>query len=238
MKYLALVLLAGCATTEPPAVPSSDPNDITTLGNRLDKSDQRVAAAVTVARENADKPDVVRAETGVALAYLPKPDQTHIDYVRSRVARNSTEEYKRAEEAGRKLLAVIDADFKKAEESAKASKAAIESLNKQIVTLKADNDKLKEEIAQTKKDVVTYVCAGLGSILALVAVAMFWMRQVLGGISAAAGSAALLAFPSLVETPWFLPALGAGGGLVVIGTLVYLMFFKPKPVDESPSPSP
>lgn len=237
MKYLALVLLAGCATTEPPAVPSPDPNDITTLGNRLDKSDQRVAASITVARENADKPEVVRAETGVALAYLPKPDQTHIDYVRNRVARNNTEEYKRAEEAGRKLLAVIDADFKKAEESAKASKVAIESLNKQIVTLKADNDKLKEEIAQTKKDVVTYVCAGLGSILALVAVAMFWMRQFIGGISSAAGSAALLAFPSLVETPWFLPSIAVAGGLAVIGAIAYVLL-KPKPVDESPTPSP
>ena len=153
------------------------------------------------------------------------------------MARNSTDEYKRAEEAGRKLLAVIDADFKKAEESAKASKVAIESLNKQIVALKADNDKLKEEIAQTKKDVVTYVCAGLGSILALVAVAMFWMRQFIGGISSAAGSAALLAFPSLVETPWFLPSIAVAGGLAVIGAIAYVLL-KPKPTDESSTPSP
>lgn len=238
MKYLALVLLAGCATTEPPAVPSPDPGDITALGNRLDKSDQRVAASITVARENADKPDVVRAETGVALAYLPKPDQTHIDYVRNRVARNSTEEYKRAEEAGRKLLAVIDADFKKAEESAKASKAAIESLNKQIVTLKADNDKLKEEIAQTKKDVVTWVCAGIGGLLAIGGVVLLWQRQVIGAVASAVGSAALLAFPSLMETPWFLPSLAVLGASILIGTLSYIMFFKPKPVDESASPSP
>jgi cell division protein FtsB len=235
MKYLALVLLAGCATTEPPAVPGSDQTDIATLGNRLDKSDQRVAAAVTVARENADKPDVVRAETGVALAYLPKPDNEHIGFARNRASRASEEEYKRAEEAGRRLLAVIDADFKKAEESAKASKVAIESLNKQIVTLKNENANLKAEIAQTKKDVVTYVCAGLGSILALAAVGMFWMRQFIGGISAAAGSAALLAFPSLVETAWFLPSLGVLGASILIGTLSYLMFFKPKPVDESSS---
>jgi hypothetical protein len=88
---IALLALTGCSTTTPDTAgtgtPSTDPADLSKLGTQIDKSDQRVAAAVTVARENADKPDVVKAETSVALAYLPKPDAQTLDYVRNRVAR-------------------------------------------------------------------------------------------------------------------------------------------------------
>ncbi len=74
---LTLLALAACTPSQDTAgtgTPTSDPADLAKLGTQIDKSDQRIAAAVTVARENADKPEVVRAETGVALAYLPKPD--------------------------------------------------------------------------------------------------------------------------------------------------------------------
>ena len=120
---LTLLALAACTPSQDTAgtgTPTSDPADLAKLGTQIDKSDQRIAAAVTVARENADKPEVVRAETGVALAYLPKPDALALDYVRNRVTRNNSEEYKRAEDAGRKLLAVIDANFAKAEQDAAA----------------------------------------------------------------------------------------------------------------------
>jgi hypothetical protein len=114
---LTLLALAACTPSQDTAgtgTPTSDPADLAKLGTQIDKSDQRIAAAVTVARENADKPDVVRAETGVALAYLPKPDDQALDYVRNLVARYNSVEYKRAEEDGLKLLAVIDANFAKA----------------------------------------------------------------------------------------------------------------------------
>lgn len=206
---LCLFALTGCPTVPDTKGTGTPTAELGTLGTQIDKADQRVAASIAVASENSDKPAVVKAELGVASAYLPKPDQTHIDYVRNRVARNNPEEYKRAEDAGRKLLAVIDSNWAKAEAEAKANKLALDNANKQITSLKA-------EIAQAKKDIVTWTCAGIGACLALAAVVLFWLRQVLGGIAAAAGSACLLAYPSLVETPWFLPLLASVGGVCVV----------------------
>jgi hypothetical protein len=222
---IACLALTGCDTvpdTTGTGTPTADPADLSKLGGQIDKSDQRVAASIAVASENADKPGVVKAELGVAAAYLPKPDQTHLDYVRNRVARANTEEYKRAEDAGRKLLAVIDANFAKAEQDAAKNKKALDDANCEI-------SKLRAEIAQAKKDVVTWTCAGIGACLALAAVALAWMRQILGALACAAGSASLLAFPSLVETPWFLPSLGGLGALCVVGAGIYLLWTRNPP---------
>jgi len=227
---IALFALTGCQTTTPDTQGTGTPSaDLGTLGTQIDKSDQRIAAAVTVARENADKPEVVRAETGVALAYLPKPDAQALDYVRNRVARNNSEEYKRAEEAGRKLLAVIDANFAKAEQDAAKNKAALDNANKQITALKAD-------LAQAKKDIVTYVCAGIGGLLAIGAVALLWFRQIVGAIACAIGAGSLLSFPSLVDTPWFLPSAAGLGAVCVLGVGVYL-FHTSKPC-QKPAEAP
>jgi len=233
MRLILVICLFGITAcqTAPDTLGTGTPTaELGTLGNQIDKSDQRVAASIAVASENSDKPTIVKAELGVAAAYLPKPDQTHIDYVRSRVARSDPAEYKRAEDAGRKLLAVIDSNWAKAEVEAKANKAAIDNANKQITCLKAD-------IAQAKKDIVTWTCAGIGACLALAAVALFWLRQVLGGIAAAAGSACLLAYPSLVETPWFLPSLASLGGVCVVMGGWYAFKSAMTPTTPSDNPS-
>jgi hypothetical protein len=236
LLVIALLALTGCQTSNPDTLgtgtATSDPADLAKLGTQLDKSDQRVAASIAVASENADKPSVVKAELGVASSYLPRPDATHLDYVRARVQRANPEEYKRAEDAGRKLLAVIDANFAKAEQDAQKNKAALTAANCQI-------DLLKAEVAQAKKDIVTYTCAGVGGLLALAAVGLLWMRQIVGAIAAAVGSAALLAFPSLVNTPWFLPSLAVAGGLSVLGAGAYLLLTrKPsqKPAEDAKYP--
>jgi hypothetical protein len=230
---LCLFAIQGCKTTSDTqgtgtATPPVDNFD--KVGQQIDKADQRVAAAVTVARENADKPEVVKAETGVALSYLPAPNADSLAYVRARVARANPEEYKRAEEAGRKLLAVIDANWAKAEQDAAKNKAALDTANKQIAALKA-------EVAQAKKDVVTWTCAGIGACLALAAVALAWLRQFLGAVACAAGSACLLSFPSLVETPWFLPSLASLGGVCVLGGIWYA-FKSAKPATACPDTHP
>ena len=229
---LTLLAIAACTPSQDTAgtgTPTTDPADLAKLGTQIDKSDQRIAAAVTVARENADKPEVVKAETGVALAYLPKPDAQTLDYVRNRVARANPEEYKRAEEAGRKLLAVIDANFAKAEQDAAKNKAALDAANCKIAKLEAD-------LVQAKKDIVTYACAGIGGLLALAAVGLLWARQIMGAVAAAVGSAALLSFPALVDTPWFLPSLAGVGGVSVLGAGAYLLLTR-KP-SQKPAEAP
>ena len=237
---IACLALTGCPTTTPDTqgtgTPTADPASMTKLGDQIDKADQRVAAGIAVASENADKPAVVRAELGVAASYLPKPDQIHIDYVRNRVARANPEEYKRAEDAGRKMLASIDARWANAEKEAAENKKAIEAANKKICDLEAKNAKLEGDLVQAKKDIVTYACAAIGGLLAVAAVALFWFKQVLGAISSAAGSACLLAFPALVETKWFLPSLGGLGGLLIVGAGAYLLL-RNKP-SQKPAEAP
>jgi len=215
MTLLALVACTPAQDTTGTGTPSAD---LGTLGTQLDKSDQRVAAAVTVARENADKPDVVKAETGVALAYLPKPDAQTLDYARNRVARANPEEYKRAEEAGRKLLAVIDANFAKAEADALKNKAALDNANKQITALKA-------EVEQVRTEGVRNAFAVAAGICFLAALAMALLGQYLRAGAAFLIGGAIGSLPFVFNSPYFLPAVGL---LVVVGIAFgWLQFRKP-----------
>ena len=215
MTLLALVACTPAQDTTGTGTPSAD---LGTLGTQLDKSDQRVAAAVTVARENADKPDVVKAETGVALAYLPKPDAQTLDFARNRVARANPEEYKRAEEAGRRLLAVIDANFAKAEQDAIKNKAALDNANKQIVALKA-------EVEQVRTEGVRNAFAVAAGICFLAALAMALLGQYLRAGAAFLIGGAVGSLPFVFNSPYFLPAVGL---LVVVGIAFgWLQFRKP-----------
>ena len=215
MTLLALVACTPAQDTTGTGTPSAD---LGTLGTQLDKSDQRVAAAVTVARENADKPDVVKAETGVALAYLPKPDAQTLDYARNRVTRANPEEYKRAEEAGRRLLAVIDANFAKAEADAQKNKAALDNANKQITALKA-------EVEQVRTEGVRNAFAVAAGICFLAALAMALLGQYLRAGAAFLIGGAIGSLPFVFNSPYFLPAVGL---LVVVGIAFgWLQFRKP-----------
>lgn len=218
MTLLALVACTPAQDTNGTGTPSTDPADLSKLGTQIDKSDQRVAAAVTVARENADKPDVVKAETGVALAYLPKPDAQTLDYARNRVARANPEEYKRAEEAGRKLLAVIDANFAKAEADALKNKAALDNANKQIAALKA-------EVEQVRTEGVRNAFAVAAGICFLAALAMALLGQYLRAGAAFLIGGAIGSLPFVFNSPYFMPAVGL---VVVVGLILgWLQFRKP-----------
>jgi len=214
-----LLALTGCPTTTPDTAGTGTPSaDLGTLGTQIDKADQRVAAAVTVARENADNAAIVKAETGVALAYLPKPDAQTLDYVRARVARANPEEYKRAEDAGRKLLAVIDANFAKAEQDALKNKAALDNANKQITALKA-------EVEQVRTEGVRNAFAVAAGICFLAALAMALLGQYLrAGVAFLIGGA-IGSLPFVFNSPYFMPAVGL---VVVVGLILgWLQFRKP-----------
>ena len=224
---LTLLALAACTPSQDTAgtgTPTSDPADLAKLGTQIDKSDQRIAAAVTIARENADKPEVVRAETGVALAYLPKPDAQALDYVRNRVTRNNSEEYKRAEDAGRKLLAVIDANFAKAEQDAAKNKAALDNANKQITALKAEVEQVRTEGVRNAFAVAAGVCF-------LAALVMGLLGQYLRASVAFIVGAGIGGLPYLFASPYFLP--GAGGLVLLVVALVWL-HYRNRPCPDAP----
>jgi hypothetical protein len=228
VTLLALVACTPAQDTNGTGTPSTDPADLSKLGTQIDKSDQRVAAAVTVARENADKPEVVKAETGVALAYLPKPDAQTLDYVRNRVARANPEEYKRAEDAGRKLLAVIDANFAKAEADALKNKAALDNANKQITALKAEVESVRTEGIRNAFAVGAGICF-------LAALAMGLLGQYLRASVAFLVGAGIGGLPYLFASPYFLP--GVGGLVLLVVALVWL-HFRNRPCPDAPQEAP
>ena len=218
---MTLLALAACTPSQDTtgtgtATPPSD--NFAKVGDQIDKADQRVAAAVTVARENADKPEVVKAETGVALSFLPPPSADSLAYVRARVARNNPEEYKRAEEAGRKLLAIIDANWAKAEQDAAKNKAALDNANKQITALKA-------EIEQVRTEGIRNAFAVAAGICFLAALAMALLGQYVRAGAAFLIGGAVGSLPFVFNSPYFLPAVG---GLVLIALVFgWLQLRKP-----------
>ena len=227
---LCLFAFAGCKTvpdTQGTGTASSDPVDMSKLGNQIDKSDQRVAASIAVASENADKPGVVKAELGVAAAYLPKADAQHIDYVRNRVARNNPEEYKRAEEAGRRLLAVIDANWAKAQKDAEVNKTALDNANKQITALKAEVEKVRTEGMHNAFMVAAGACF-------LASLAMALLGQYIRSVSALVIGGAIGALPFLFATTYFVPVVTGTVVLLCIALGVYgwTQFRKPPCPDE------
>lgn len=230
MHRILVVLLFGitACNTVPDTQGTGTPTaELGTLGTQLDKADQRVAASIAVASENADKPGVVKAELGVASAYMPKPDQTHLDYVRNRVARNNPEEYKRAEEAGRKLLAVIDANWDKAEKEAKANKLALDNANKQIQALKAEVERVRTEGMNNAFMVAAGACF-------LASLAMALLGQYLRSVSALIIGGAIGALPFLFATSYFVPVVTGTVVLlcIALGVYAWTQFRKPPCPDE------
>ena len=215
---ITLLAFSGCTPTPDTAGTGTPTADLGTLGTQIDKADQRVAASIAVASENADNPGVVKAELGVAASYLPKADAQHIDYVRNRVARANPEEYKRAEEAGRRLLAVIDANFAKAEADALKNKAALDNANKQIAALKA-------EVEQVRTEGVRNAFAVAAGICFLAALAMALLGQYLRAGAAFLIGGAIGSLPFVFNSPYFLPAVGV---LVLVALVLgWLQFRKP-----------
>jgi hypothetical protein len=202
----------GTGTATPPA------DNFAKVGQQIDKADARVAAAVTVARENADKPAVVKAETGVALSYLPPPTPDALAYARNRVTRANADEYKLAEDAGRKLLAVIDANWNKAEQDAAKNKAALDFANKQITALKVEVEQVRTEGVRNAFAVAAGVC-----FLAALAMALLG-QYIRAGVAFAVG-AGVGGLPFLFSSPYFLPS--AGGLVLLVVLLVWLHFRKP-----------
>ena len=214
---LLLVALVGCASWSKPPVPKqpeapTDGGVMSKVGKDLDKVDGRVAAAVTVARENAEKPEVVKAETGVALSYLPEPSEGDVAFARQRAAKADQRDYKAAEEYGKKLLAKINADWAKMEADQKEAKRVSDLKDARIKELTAEVERVKQEASN---NIWTLTGAGLAVIGAL-AMAFVGPRI---GIPLLLGGAFCGALPFIIGSPYFLwvaiatAAIASGLGL-------------------------
>ena len=203
---ILVILLTGCPSVHPDtsgtgtATPPVD--NFAKVGDQIDKADARVSAGVQVARNaNAQgKPEVVEKELAVVASYLPAPDPHNLAYIANRVERNNPEEYKRAMEAGAKLLAVIDANWAKAEQDANKNKAALETANAKVTELKAEVERVKTEGIRNAFTVAAGACF-------LAALGLAILGQYIRALGAFAVGSAIAGLPFLFASPYFVPAV-------------------------------
>ena len=190
--------LAGCSTSRPalpeqPNAPTSE-GIVATVGKQWDIADQKVASSVTIIREQADKPDVVRSEATVALSFLPTPSETELALVRQRAA--SGKNYAEAVTFGKKLLADIDKNWAKVEADNKRAMQISQLKDVRIAELTAEVERVKREAAAN-----LWTMAGVGvAVIGAIATAFAGPKV---GIPLLLSGAAIGAFPFIVESPYW-----------------------------------
>ena len=207
MRFLILsVLLTACATApEPNPAPSAPPNDLVKVGEKIDRSEQLAAAAVTVAVEQASKPEVVKAEGKVALAYLISPTEGDVALARARAAAASPEAYSKQLVEAKQLQDKIETMWKQAETDAKKSQVDIQAL-------KNRNTELLNEVERIKKEATSNVWTITGAFLVVAGGLACAFASVRIGIPIIATGILAGAVPFIIESEAF--------GWIVSGTLL------------------
>lgn len=217
MRSLLVIglLLTGCATSsldplpKQPDAPTS-PSVVATVSKQWDTADAKVSAAISIAKENADRPSVVRSETSVALSFLPPPDAGELAIARARAAKADQKDYAQAEAFGKKLLSQIDTSWLKVQADTTEALRVSQLKDARIV-------ELTKAVEQAKKDAAAnlWTLAGI-AVAVLGAAAMIFTGPRIGGTLLACG-AAIGAFPFVVESEYF--SYIAGGTLALAAGL-------------------
>jgi hypothetical protein len=215
LQLLASLLLVGCSSGGSPELPKqpdapTEAGIVATVGKDIDKVDGRVAAAVKVANENADKPAVVKAETGVALSYLPAPGEGDLAFARQRAGKMDAKSYAEAEAYGKKLLSKVESEWAKLEAQQKEAKRVSDLKDARIVELTKEIDRVRKDAAANLWTMAGVAVAVLGAVATA-----FASPKV--GVSLLACGAAIGAFPFVIESEYF--TWIAGGFLLVCAAL-------------------
>ena len=194
------LLANGCASIRPaipeqPNAPTSE-GVVATVSKQWDQADQKVAASVSIAREMADRPDIVRSETSVALSFLPPPEAGELAVARARAIKADPKEAADAQAFGKKLLAQIDTSWLRVVADQKESHRISQLKDARIV-------ELTKAVEQAKKDAAAnmWTLAGI-AVAVLGAAAMVFTGPRIGGTLLACG-AAIGAFPFVVDSPYW-----------------------------------
>jgi hypothetical protein len=195
---VGVLLLTGCSSKKEP-IPSqpdspTEGGSIRKVGEAIENRAERVAAAVTVARDNADKPEVVRAETSVALASLPVPDEGHLAIAKARAAKADQKDYAAAEAAGKKAMADLDKAIAKSKADQAEAKKVSDMKDKRI-------EELERQLADS--DGKLWTIAGIA--LVVIGGLIFWLLKDIKGAATVAGIGLMCgAYPQVMGSPWFM----------------------------------
>ena len=194
------LLANGCASIRPaiPEQPNAPTSEavVATVSKQWDQADQKVAASVSIAREMADRPDIVRSETSVALSFLPPVEAGELAVARARAIKADPKEAADAQAFGKKLLAQIDTSWLRVVADQKEAHRISQLKDARIV-------ELTKAVEQAKKDMAASLWSMAGIAVAVLgAAAMVFTGPRIGGTLLACG-AAIGAFPFVVESPYW-----------------------------------
>ena len=220
LAVIALAALPGCSTVkgwlgwdsaeEQKAPPAEVPKQgtLTTIGEDIDKADSRVAAAVTVAVENADKPAVVKSEGTLALSYLPKADEGDVAIARARAAKADPAAYEAEVKAARAFVVKVEADWAEAVKASKRNAAEVEQARKDVKAAQEQVDKLKAEVARVEAEASrnVWTLAGVGLAVVGALCSAFLGPRI--GLPLVASGALIGSVPFIYSSPWFSYILG------------------------------
>ena len=199
--YLIVLGLVGCSTLSEPPLPKqpdapTSEGIVHTVGKQWDTADQKVAASVSIARENADKPEVVRSETSVALSFLPDPEAGELAIARARAAKADQKDYAQATAFGKNLLASIDKNWAKVEADNKEALRVSQLKDARIAELDKEIVRVKQEASKN-----LWTMAGVGiAVIGAIATAFVGPKV---GIPLLISGAAIGAFPFVIDSPYF-----------------------------------
>jgi len=180
-----------------------------------------------VARENAERPEVVKAETGVALSYLPPASEADVAFARQRAAKADQKDYKAAEEYGKKLLAKINADWAKMEAQQVEAKRVSDLKDRRI-------EELERQLVDKDRAFESKMWTFIGAALVIFGGFIGWLAKSPKGAAIFIGLGfACGAYPRVVESPWFNWLVGGVIALcALIGLFLLWQRYRKKPLAE------
>lgn len=239
-------LLSGNKEGEPLPAPATN-ESLSGAENNLDKlTDKRmsrVAASVIVAESAVTKPDpskadlaVAKSELKIARAMTGEPSQQDLAYATSRSNKISTsaddlvekilnENVARAEALKKEI---DSANNKYEQEKAKKQAEFDAKLKEKEIEIKKRQMELEQERLAKQMERWTWVGIGMFSVGMLLSILAPLPILKKAGMALTLTGLICGSFPIVGNEPWFKYAVGGSIGLLLVGLLVKMFFFKPK----------
>lgn len=239
-------LLSGVKEGEPLPAPATNEGlsgAEKNLDSLTDKRMSRVAASVIVAESAVTKPDpskadlaVAKSELKIARAMTGEPSQQDLAYATSRSNKISTsaddlvekilnENVARAEALKKEI---DSANSKYEQEKAKKQAEFDAKLKEKEIEIKKRQMELEQERLAKQMERWTWVGIGMFSVGMLLSILAPLPILKKAGMALILTGLICGSFPIVGNEPWFKYAVGGSIGLLLVGLLVKMFFFKPK----------